>query len=82
MELVYSKQYFFREKGLTEILSLLEESDASSRRDISSLVRAACEILSKVLKDKVMSVREYVPYIRCLMCLHVYVYLSPGSKFI
>ncbi len=39
------------------MLSVLEgKGEEESRKEINSLVRATCEILSKALKDKVMSV--------------------------
>ena len=37
-------------------MSSLESREVTSRKEVSTMVRATCEVLNKVLKDKVMSV--------------------------
>ena len=60
------------------MLSVLEgKEEEESRKEINSLVRATCEILSKALKDKVMSVGVVILQMRRKVFLLA---LIPGCK--
>lgn len=53
---MYAKQYQLREKGLHQVHEMLSNSEVHSRKELSTMVKAAVQILKKGLSDQVYSV--------------------------
>ena len=54
---VCAKQFSLREGGLRQVRAWLEGAEGQSRREVSTAVRATCQVLERTLRDKVLSVR-------------------------
>lgn len=63
LEKLYSKQYFVRERSLLNIQENVttKEAEDLSAKDITTLIRAVCEVLMKGLNDQVHSVSATIP---------------------
>eukprot|EP00731_Ephydatia_muelleri_P035521 Em0131g8a len=54
LEHICSKQYQLREKGLTMVLQGLPSLELPSRKDVSTNIKAVCQVLSRGLSDQVL----------------------------